>query len=280
MNRRGLPLLLALALLAGCGASLEPLPPPAIEEAVSLPETAPAGTLSAPALVTEGREPAENYPLPAILFDCSTPDRMDTSTPLLLAELPEADAAFYSLEDEKVLIRWEDCTVEFDWLSLTPRQIPPWLDCFDIDGDQENELLVACYIGSGTGVSIEELHILEKGPEKTMTAYTFPEILWQEKVPKLFHAAEISGRTFAVLGRELVEFDGGGLDLETASSGLIAEFCKECKNGWNGLQFRGRFCLSQPDRAYPCYVAETSAQILYENGMFTLQDFHLYSYDQ
>lgn len=94
MNRRGLPLLLALALLAGCGASLEPLPPPAIEEAVSLPETAPAGTLSAPALVTEGREPAENYPLPAILFDCSTPDRMDTSTPLLLAELPEADAAF------------------------------------------------------------------------------------------------------------------------------------------------------------------------------------------
>ena len=72
-------------------------------------------------------------------------------------------------------------------------------------------------------------------------------------------------------------YEGLELDLESASSGMIADFSTEDRGG---LRFRGAFCLSPPDSAMPCYVAETSAQILYLNGIFTLQDFHLYSYDQ
>ena len=80
-----------------------------------------------------------------------------------------------------------------------------------------------------------------------------------------------------MLGHELVEFSHEGLDLEKPSSGMIAGFSTE---DWGGLRFRGAFCLSPPDSAAPCYVAETSAAVRYRDGVFTLQDFHLYSYDQ
>ncbi|MEY8386441.1 hypothetical protein AALC17_03965 [Oscillospiraceae bacterium 38-13] len=199
-----------------------------------------------------------------------------------LAEAPEADAAFYAAPyqangESPVLIRWGDSLAEFDWDFLTPRTILPRMDCFDVDGDQEDELIIICYVGSGTGVSIEELHILEKGPDGTLTSYTFPESLWQEQLPALFDTAEISGRTFAILGHELVELQDRNLDLDTASSGLIAGFDIEA---WGGLRFRGAFCMSHRGSAVPCYVADTSAGILYQDGVFTLQDFHLYSYDQ
>ena len=170
---------------------------------------------------------------------------------------------------------------EFDWaLFPGPSMTLPQIKGLD-GGLGVNKLAVICQVGTGTGVSIAELHILEKGPDGTLTAYTFPETLWQEELPKLFSAVELDGRSFAILGHELVEFtheyEGLELDLEPASSGMIANFSV---GEWGGLRFRGAFCLSPPDSAMPCYVAETSAGILLQDGVFTLQDFHLYSYNQ
>lgn len=240
--------------------------------------------ISAPAVVTVGQAPAEDYELPPSPADprYNAEGWIHGGVVGFLAEAPESEAAFYAAPyqangESPALIRWGDILAEFDWVFMTPRTIPPPMACFDADGDFEDELIVICYAGGGTGVSIEELHILEKGPDETLTAYTFPESLWQEQLPALFDTAEISGRAFAILGHELVELQDGNVDLDTASSGRIAGFSIE---EWGGLRFQGAFCMSHKGSAAPCYVAETSAGILYQDGTFTLQDFHLYSYYQ
>lgn len=289
-------LLLALTLLSGCGAPAEPeaLPDePPEEETVSLPEPRQLEPLSAPAIVTKGRTPAENYDLPPLPRDTDWTTYRSNATHwvadgpsiAVLAEDREADAVLYGLplyanaSQETALIRWGDSLAEFDWaLFPGPSMVLPQIKGLD-GGLGVDKLAVICQVGTGTGVSIQELHILEKGPDGTLTAYTFPERLWQEELPRLFRAAELDGRTFAMLGYELVEFhhEGPELDLEKTSSGMIAGFET---TDWGGLRFRGAFCLSPPDSAMPCYVAETSAEVLYRDGVFTLQDFHLYSYDQ
>ncbi len=240
--------------------------------------------ISAPAVVTVGQAPAEDYELPPSPADprYNAEGWIHGGVVGFLAEAPESDAAFYAAPyrangESPALIRWGDILAEFDWVFMTPRTIPPRMACFDADGDFEDELIVICYAGSGTGVSIEELHILEKGSDETLTAYTFPESLWQEQLPALFDTAEISGRAFAILGHELVELQDGNVDLDTASSGRIAGFSIE---EWDGLQFQGAFCMSHKGSAAPCYAAETSAGVLYQDGAFTLQNFHLYSYYQ
>ena len=262
---------------------------PAEAERFSLPETHPPEPLSTPAVVTKGRTPAEDYLLPPPFSRIKWDDfhenmRHWAAHPAIEILTQTEDAGFYALplyadgSGGKALIRWRESLAEFDWMFCSGPQIsPPQMDRFDVDGDGEDELIVICYTGSGTGVSVEELHILEKGPDGTPTDCAFPESLWQEEVPKLFDTAELNGRTFAMLGHGLVEFSHKGLDLEKPSSGMIAGFSTE---DWGGLRFRGAFCLSPPDSAAPCYVAETSSEILYRDGVFTLQDFHLYSYDQ
>lgn len=284
--------LLSLALLCGCGGNPEPKldRPPAEVEAVSLPEPRRLEPIFAPAVVTEGRTPAEEYTLPPLPQEAEweayrqNMERWVTSPGLaVLAEARAADAAFIALplyansHGTTALIRWKDSLAEFDWMfSSGPSIVLPQLFCFDVDGDREDELMVICHVGSGTEVSIDELHILEKGPDGSLTDYAFPESLWTEQLPALFDTAEINGRTFAVLGHELVEFGQEELDLETASPGLIANFILDGES----LSFRGSFCLCPPNSGIPRHVAKTSAQILYQDGMFALQDFHLYSYDQ
>lgn len=295
------PLLLTLALLSGCAAPApaepETLPdePPEEVETISLPEPRRLEPISAPAVVTEGREPAEDYELPPLPQDTdwrtyrNNAEHWVTDGPniAVLAEDREADAVLYGLplyantSQETALIRWGDSLAEFDWaLFPGPSMTLPQIVGLDT-GLGVDKLAVICQVGTGTGVSIAELHILEKGPDGTLTAYTFPESLWQEQLPALFDTAELGGRTFAILGHELVEFnhehEGPELDLESASSGMIADFET---TDWGGLRFRGAFCLSPPDSAAPYYVAKTSAQIIYKDGVFTLQDFHLYSYYQ
>jgi len=286
--KRAFALLLLFTLLTGCQrtdytheATIQVVQSSAEDDAPEaanvLPELKSLGELSAPAVVTEGREPSGEIDLPGVFTDMAEWGGLDPIAKL--AELPDQGAAFYGVDDTRggyVLLQWGDSLAEFDWLFATPRRIPPRLFCFDIDGDREDELAAICYAGSGTGVSIEELHVIERGPDGALTDYAFPESLWGEQVPTLFDTAVVDGRTFAVLGHELVEFDDEGLDLSAASAGTIAGF------GWNGysLSFKGAFCLSPKGSAAPCYVAETSADVLYKDGVFTLENFHLYSYDQ
>lgn len=178
-------LLLALTLLTGCAAPApaepEPLPdePPVVEETASLPEPRRLKPISAPAVVTEGREPAEDYDLPPLPRDTDwttyriNADHWVTDGPniAVLAEDREADAVFYGLplyantSQETALIRWGDSLAEFDWtLFPGPSMTLPQIKGLD-GGLGVNRLAVICQVGSGTGVSIAELHILEKGPD-------------------------------------------------------------------------------------------------------------------
>lgn len=298
--RRIWALLLTLLALSACGAegageNVSPEEPGAVLEEPEEPDTPLAELkavepLSAPAMVTEGRIPAEDCRLPPSVG--ADPDKLwenfrnwaySDGVTGLLAEIPEADAAFYGLplpvsgrEPSKALIRWGDSLAEFDWMYGLPHMVQPAMYCFDADRDRQEELVIISYAGGGTGASVEELHVIEKGPGGTLTDYQFPRSLWQEQMSEPMSAAALGGQTFAILGEELVRFDAGDvdIDLETACTGSIAHFSAE---DGGRLQFRGAFCLSPVGSAAPWYVAETSAGVEYRDGVFTLCNFHLYS---
>lgn len=279
-----IPLLLALILLTACGAKSE-IAMEALEvPAFSLPETVAAEPISAEAAVTEGRVPAEDYDLPVpqefrpqnhwMRYDIDGWLRGGSIS--LLAEAPEADAAFYGLpysEDahETALIRWGDSLAEFDWDFLTPRRFLPRMAVMDLDGDGKDELIVLAYVGSGTGVSIYDLHVLEKNPDGSLTDYAMPESLWQEQLPPLLRFVQTDGRNFLILGRELLE-----LDMD-----LVLEGEMEPSTGWiasfrflpeeHAIQLLGAVDLWKTTN----YVADYTADVGYRDGVFTLSEFHL-----
>lgn len=282
--RRMIPLLLALILLTACGAKPETVMEALEVPAFSLPETAEAEPISAEASVTEGRTPAEDYDLPVprefspenswMRYDID--GWLQGGTIGLLAEAPEADAAFYGLpylEDthETALIRWGDSLAEFDWDFLTPRRFLPRMAVMDLDGDGKDELIVLTYVGSGTGVSIYDLHVLEKNPDGSLTDYAMPESLWQEQLPPLLRFVQTDGRNFLILGRELLEIDMDHVlegEMEP-STGWIANFRLLPEE--NLIQLLGAVDLWQTTN----YVADYTADVGYRDGVFTLSGFHL-----
>ena len=278
--KRLLPALLALTLLAGCGAR---------ETALSLPETTPAQPISAPAVVTEGRELEEDYDLSAALDGFS--EWMHNSTRNqnsvgLLAELPEQDVMLYGVRDDRgddhALLRWGGSLAEFDWSFGGPLIVEPRLWCWDVDGDGQEEVVLVNHVGSGTGVSIEELHIVEKNEDGTLIDYAFPEELWQEDLSSLLDTAVSDERTFAVLGEELVDITRQlPEDLEPEvlwglGTGSVAGFDTDWPRGAD-IRFSGSACLDG-DGYYNWYVADISAYVSYASGVFTLSDFHLNSH--
>lgn len=282
--RRVIPLLLALVLLTACGAKSETAMEALEVPVFSLPETAEAEPISAKAAVTEGRAPAEDYDLhvPQEFSPQNHWMRYDIDgwlrggTISLLAEAPEADAAFYGLpysEDahETALIRWGDSLAEFDWDFLTPRRFLPRMAVMDLDGDEKDELIVLTYVGSGTGVSIYDLHVLEKNPDGSLTDYAMPESLWQEQLPPLLRFVQTDGRNFLILGRELLELDMDHvLEGETEpSTGWIASFRLLPEE--HAIQLLGAVDLWKTTN----YVADYTADVGYRDGVFTLSGFHL-----
>lgn len=280
-----LPVLLALLLLTACGTDAKPAMEVLEVPAFSLPETADAEPVSAPAVVTEGRAPAEDYDLPPSPAAVQEHPRYNMERWAsggvieLLAEAPEADAAFYGLPysqdaQETALIRWGDSLAEFDWYFATPRMFPPRMAAMDLDGDGENELAVLTYTGSGTGVSVYDLHVLEKNPDGTLTDYAMPGSLWQEQVPPLLRFVQTGGRNFLILGRELLEIDTDYIpeDGTAPSTGWIADFRLLPEE--RAVQLLGAVDLWKTTN----YVADYTANVGYRDGVFTLSQFHLQSF--
>ena len=277
--KRLLPALLALTLLSGCGVR---------ETASSLPETSPAQQISAPAVVTEGREPEEDDDLSAALDGFSEwmhNSTLDQNSVGLLAELPEQDVALYGVRDhrgdDRALLRWEDSLAEFDWNFGGPLVVEPRLWCWDADDDGQDEVVLVNHVGSGTGVSIEELHIVEKNEDGTLADYAFPEELWRDQLSALLTLVKGNNRVWVSLGRELVDITSQlpeNLEPETLrglGTGNVAGFDTDWPRGAD-IRFSGSVCLDA-DGYNSWYVADISAYVSYAGGVFTLSDLHLNS---
>ena len=291
-----LPVFLALLLLTACAPHSETVmeSQEVPEPAFSLPETSDAEPVSAEAIVTEGRAPAEDYDLPVpqefspeqSYMRYNMDDWIRSGTVGILAESPDGNAAFYGLPfpadgqggHETALIRWGDSLAEFDWYFVTPRMYLPQMAVMDLDGDGEDELVIMTYYGSGTGASAYELHVLEKNPDGTLTDYAMPEKLWQEQIPPLLQYVSTDGRNFLILGRELVEISPEQIppvipeEHLNVSTGFIANFRLLPEE--NAVQFLGAVDLG----GIAHYVAEYTANVGYQDGVFTLSDFHLNAY--
>jgi len=87
----------------------------------------------------------------------------------LIAALPEKDIFLYAVKPRGVILYVKDTGHYYDWYYLTPRFVLPSLYTGDYDSDGEEEVAVVTYTGSGTGVSVEELHMIEAGKEEILS---------------------------------------------------------------------------------------------------------------
>ncbi len=97
-----------------------------------------------------------------------TVDEYHKSEYLLISEVPEEELYLYEHKDKGLILVYGD-DAEYILESgsiITPRFILPQMFYSDFDNDGEEEILIDFYIGSGTGISFEELALIEKSTSK------------------------------------------------------------------------------------------------------------------
>lgn len=84
----------------------------------------------------------------------------NTDRPLIASD-PDNNVFLYGVKPQGVVVVKDGTEQFFDWSYLTPRGILPEITTADFDGDGTNEIGVNLYVESGTGMSVEQLHIVK-----------------------------------------------------------------------------------------------------------------------
>lgn len=107
---------------------------------------------------------------PSVKFDISGENSDFTKNPVVIAETEDGEIVLYGIyiDGTPFVYIERDGSVIHDGMAdiyerawLTPRNILPQIMYSDIDSDGDKELAVSYYVGSGTGISVEELVIYE-----------------------------------------------------------------------------------------------------------------------
>lgn len=96
----------------------------------------------------------------------------------LIAAIPDKDIFLYGLHNELhkgVVLRYHDTLQTFEWDYMV-RDTLPEMSLYDIDQDEQDELIVITHVGAGTGISVSELHILELEEDGS-----YRDIMFEEK---------------------------------------------------------------------------------------------------
>ena len=162
----------------------------------------------------------------------------------------------------------------FPWTNgwLTPRGITPRIYLSDFDEDGDDELAVVLYVLSGTGLSVEELHIVE----------------FEGSIPEL--AISITGKTIKELlyNRIIASYDPTADEVEITIDDQtlrvdVSPLIKEHSNAFRGIDLEsviqfdskdGKLTVSiiagliGPDYAIPIAYVSFYADIIYrdDNG--------------
>lgn len=260
-----------------------------IIEFVAMPEFNKNGSRYISAVVTYGEDgfgltnykygrQEEAAALADLQLDPSAKYEESGAVPYKSYVIAETDGiVIYAMENtDNVIITHDGVTDIFreqGW--RTPRRIMPRAACGDYDGDGEKELAVSYYVGSGTGISVDQLVIYKKGEDGHFTAHKFesPENILNEKL-----TVEVDEENTSVT----FNFDGKSV---THNYGEEFEWIKEIFSKQEEAKFYfgdiisysfegNKITMTSPAGLLTrFYAVGVAADVEYKDGEFTLTNF-------
>lgn len=185
---------------------------------------------------------------------------------VLLAALPEKDIYLYEHASESgepaVALHIGNVMRFFDWSYMTPRGIQPLMHAGDFNGDGVDELAVVLYVGSGSGVSVEQLHVLESDVDRSHPAYFQDYMLEPGDHLDVLRQA-VDGQTAVGDDGQLVNIAG-----DQAVFGNIVRFETEA----DSLRAAFGVGVAVERSPAPLHAGLVYADVYYNDGAFTLDN--------
>ncbi len=207
-----------------------------------------------------------------------------------IAALPDYGIALYPLGEEGVSEEGVELVIgeqrqRLDWRYTTPRQIMPAMQAADYDGDGKDELAVVLNIGSGTGVSVDELHVVEfqdvnGTSDAPFVDYMLPEADYRTQLEEAL-AFRVNGQDGGWIGEIAIDGQRHEISLNEflSSYGVEPEAIADRLGfgsivyfdvGQGEITFAAAVGLVVDGIAEPQYIGRIEADVTYGPGTFTL----------
>lgn len=238
----------------------------------------------AEASLNDANEAKVEGSLPAFHTDNEYQDAQELQS-MLLAEIPDKNIRLYSKPDDGVALHIGEAKQEYDWLYMTPRSIYPVMELQDFDMDGSEELAVILSIGSGTGISVEQLRIVEMDDKSLQSGtdqpfaqdFAFKEVDYAAQINELvgFTLVEKNEEWFGIIKIEdqvdtvsLATYaspEGGAIHEQLAFGSIVSFYIED-----HALKMELGVGITQDKVAIPIYFGSINADVNYKEGAFSL----------
>lgn len=244
---------------------------PIPEEGTPAEAPVPEEPLRIEATPQEGVAPQAEYDLPEEVFE-GIPDGDETC--LKLAAYPDNNLDIYSVcepdKNDCLLVTWENISRQFDISTLGTGGIAVHSALWDVDGDGADELILIEHAGSGTGVSVDNLHIVER-TESGLSLYSLRDDAVVPPIREwITQRINMEDRKIRVAGTAFSVPDHIGLS--DFALGNIVSFEMEDSQ----ICMRVVIGFWPPEREFhgvSDYAVCLQADVVFSDGTFTLQNF-------
>ncbi len=210
----------------------------------------------------------------------SSIDEFNSQTFPLVSAIYEEDAYLYAVGFNQSVLKYSGISKAFDWIWTTPRFVLPRMQAFDYDKNGEKELAVSLNIGSGTGIGIDELHIV-KAKDNDLIDYKF---IPEDYIKQI--SDNVSYKVINNNGKMLVNL----LANKVNTSIDITDYAKEISAALSDIEFtygniiefnpkedgkiemKAGLGIATEKHPDPFYLAELQANITFANDKFMLSD--------
>lgn len=196
----------------------------------------------------------------------------------LLGSISGEDVTLYGRSSGGVLLRANGKEHVFeDWLYMTPRGISPSMQLHDYDGDGIKEIALSLNVGSGTGLAINELRVVN--PDTFEADFFAPDdYLAQLNQAIGFQVVRLDDKLTGLLSIEgkvrkvdLQQYDSQ--DYGPIKNGFI--FSNIVDFNLENDRMEAQFGAGMNVEAFvsPEYIGNLFADVKYASGKFTLHNF-------
>jgi hypothetical protein len=191
----------------------------------------------------------------------------------LVASIPEEDIYLYGADDG-VILRYGDVIKPFEWAYLTPRFVLPRLKLEDIDEDGVEEIICILYVASGTGLAIEELHILEPDENEIYRDVFFTAEDYNNQLNELitFEYDEENNKLYYIAGEMDYEYDAPEVFTEFTYSGSIGFGMIKLFEFEDGITLEDHMVYGFDEITSGAYVNSIRGKVIYSDESFTITD--------
>ena len=207
----------------------------------------------------------------------------------LIAAIPEENIYLYATKDclQETILFVGDISHSYNIPWITPRWFMPDMKLYDFDNDGLNELAIRHYYGSGTGISIWGLTIIEINEStensKPWAMYTFaPEDYIKQVNDVITYSATAKSNSIFE-----ISIAGNTSVFDFADSLWDDDFIKDIGYGGDiaifslnedGITLEIAISAYHKNWATPDFFGSVFADVTYSDGVFTLSGFSYMSY--